>query len=76
MDDDLTAKQQEKVRRGNVEKLQSDCVGALIHIIEDLDELKLSADDIHSVIKECGLDYKKAMLTGLTIRNGGEPSQA
>ncbi len=75
MKNDLTAMKQEEIRRGEVEKLRSGCVGAVLHIIEDLDELKLSAEDINTILTTCGLDYKKAMLMGLAISDEREAHQ-
>ena len=46
MEHNLTAMQEDKIRREAIEKLRSNRVGALLQIMNDLDNMRLSAKQI------------------------------
>ena len=68
MEHNLTAMQEDKIRREAIEKLRSNRVGALLQIMDDLDNMRLSAKQIEAVLQECGLNYKCAMMMGTKLK--------
>jgi len=63
---------QEKQRRAEVHELRSNRIGVLIQIIDDLDAMGLTAQEIDTVLLIAGLNQSVAYREGSIIRGNKE----
>lgn len=60
--------QTEEQRQKAIEQLRTNRVGVLLHIIDELDAMKLTATEIDSILRQYGLNEERALNEGSAIR--------
>ncbi len=64
----ITEKAQQESRQKAIEELRCNKVGALLQIIEKLEGMKLTAREIETILKTCGLNDDCAIRFGALMR--------